>query len=86
MACEQEDEWDIVQTASENAVFMPGPDNIIRYHQGGVTVSRMEHAGEDLVSVHAIHLRDSRPGHTRNPKNVADEPKHSFRGARFVHP
>lgn len=36
---------------AKNATFMSDPDDIIRYHAGGVTVSRMEDT-IDLVRMH----------------------------------
>ena len=35
---------------SDGAVFMSDPDNVVRYHRSGITVSRTQDAG-DLVGV-----------------------------------
>ena len=48
----QVDEGDIVQVDDEDAVFLPGPDNIVRYHASGITISKMGDTG-DTVSIYA---------------------------------
>ena len=45
----QKDTDGIVQVMGDGAVFMSDPYNVVRYHRSGMTVSKMEDAG-DLVS------------------------------------
>ena len=53
----QVDREGIVRIDDDNAVFMSGRDDVVRYHASGITVSRMEDTGE-LVSMCAGGVRD----------------------------
>ena len=53
----QVDREGIVRIDDDNAVFMSGRDDVVRYHASGITVSRMEDTGE-LVSTCAGGVRD----------------------------
>ena len=53
----QVDRKGIVRIDDDNAVFMSGRDDVVRYHASGITVSRMEDTGE-LVSMCAGGVRD----------------------------
>lgn len=64
--CVQEDEWGIVQTTGNGSVFLPDRDDIVRYHRSGMTVSRMEDTGGDLVSIFAVVMKYRKEESTDN--------------------
>ena len=53
----QADREGIVRIDDDNAVFMSGRDDVVRYHASGITVSTMEDTGE-LVRMCAGGVRD----------------------------
>ena len=53
----QVDKASIVKMVGDDAIFMSGRDDVVRYHASGITVSRMEDTGE-LVSTCAGGVRD----------------------------
>ena len=48
------DEGGIVEVKHDDADFMSGPHDVVRYHASGITVSRMRDT-EDAVSIVHIH-------------------------------
>ena len=53
----QVDKASIVKMVGDDAIFMSGRDDVVRYHARGITVSRMTDTG-DPVRMHGGALRD----------------------------